>query len=109
MKKTLRAVLAALMLALWMGCALGEEAKAPLAAVITPEEAALTIQAAGGLEKLGVDKQLQFTAAFAAPDKINKKNGNSQVRWSLVMAPNQMLDWVEGFMPNRAEPVLTEA
>ncbi len=84
MKRTLRAVLAALMLALWTGCALGEAANAPLAFAITPEEAALTIQAAGGLEKLGVDKQLQFTAAFAAPEKINKKNGNNQVRWSLV-------------------------
>lgn len=53
------------------------------AAEITPEEAALTVTAPGNKKILAAGKDMQFTASFAAADKINAEAGNDAVQWSI--------------------------
>lgn len=84
MKTWKRAALAAVLLALLWGCALGEETKPWPFADIAPEDAALTVQAKGDKTTLGAGQELQLTASFAAPDKINAKKKNDRVIWKLL-------------------------
>ena len=53
-------------------------------ASITVDDGAITIQAKGDTTTLSGGKKLQMTAAFANQDKVNKKNQNDTVEWTVT-------------------------
>ena len=55
----------------------------PAQASITSEDGAITVAAKNGEQTLSGGKRIQFTAAFANPDRVNKKAKNDTVEWSV--------------------------
>lgn len=95
MRKVFLVIWAVLTLALFGGSALSESAETgepwPFADV-SPEDAVLFIHAEGDPMKLAAGSQLQFSASFASPGKINAEAENDQVLWSLLDRDGQEIE-----------------
>lgn len=61
----------------------------PPADAVRVADGAITITAKDDAKAVTAGKKLQFTAAFASPDKVNKKAKNDTVEWSVVDAATQ--------------------
>ena len=58
----------------------------PSQATITTADGALTVAAKNGEQALTAGRRIQYTAAFANPDRVNKKAKNDTVEWSVADA-----------------------
>ena len=56
----------------------------PAGAPLTVADGMLTVAAADGADSLTSGKKLQFSAAFASPDKVNRKEKNDTIEWSVT-------------------------
>ena len=59
-----------------------DESKAP----ITAADAAITLTEKNGAETVNAGKKLTFTAAFANTERVNKKNKNDGIDWTVTNA-----------------------